>query len=103
MPEIELSSDDEASDDEVTLIVLKRPPVTEKKIEEIEVFAPRNVCNMLLLPNQLQMTEEDEVSVCAEGEGWLANAKEQQGLVKVFTLSSSALKSSVSNLKRCVC
>ena len=49
------------------------------------------------------MTEEDEVSVCAEGEGWLANAKEQQGLVKVFTLSSSALKSSVSNLKRCVC
>ena len=27
------------SDDEVALIVLKRPPVTEKKIEEIEVFA----------------------------------------------------------------
>ena len=51
MPEIELSSDDEASDDEVTLIVLKRPPVTEKKIEEIEVFAPCNVFNMLPLPN----------------------------------------------------
>ena len=60
MPEIELSSDEEvdcfkicwsshyisshyklwkASDDGVALIVLKRPPVTEKKIEEIEVFA----------------------------------------------------------------
>lgn len=32
-----------ASDDEVALIVLKRPPVTEKKIEEIEVFALSNV------------------------------------------------------------
>jgi len=66
MPEIELSSDDEASDDEVALIVLKRPPVTEKKIEEIE------------------MTEEDEVLVCAQGEGWMANAKEQQGYVKEY-------------------
>ena len=45
------------------------------------------------------MTEEDEVSVCAEGEGWLANAKEQQGYVKVGSLSSSNLKSNVSNLK----
>ena len=31
------------------------------------------------------MTEEDEVSVCAEGEGWMASAKEQQGFVKVCT------------------
>merc|ERR1719193_2770685 len=58
MPEIELSSDEEASDDEVALIVLKRPPVTEKKIEEIE------------------MTEEDEVAMCGEGTGSI-NAKEK--------------------------
>ena len=30
------------------------------------------------------MTEEDEVLVCAQGEGWMANAKEQQGYVKVL-------------------
>ena len=30
------------------------------------------------------MTEDDEVLVCAHGEGWMANAKEQQGYVKVF-------------------
>ena len=32
----------------------------------------------------LQMTEDDEVLVCAHGEGWMANAKEQQGYVKVL-------------------
>jgi hypothetical protein len=38
MEEIELSSDeDEADDDEVSLIVLKRPPITERVIEEVEV------------------------------------------------------------------
>ena len=47
----------------------------------------------------MQMTEEDEVLVCAQGEGWMANAKEQQGYVKVGSLSSSNLKSNVSNLK----
>ena len=34
----------------------------------------------------MQMTEEDEVLVCAQGEGWMANAKEQQGYVKVLHL-----------------
>merc|ERR1719193_785867 len=58
MPEIELSSDEEASDDEVALIVLKRPPVTEKKIEEIE------------------MTEDDDIGVVGEGTGSI-NAKEK--------------------------
>ena len=33
------------------------------------------------------MTDGDEVSVCAEGENWMANAKEQQGYVKVLTFS----------------
>ena len=38
MEEIELSSDEEAEDDDdVALIVLKRPPVTERIIEEVEV------------------------------------------------------------------
>ena len=38
MAEIELSSDEEASDDECALIVLKRPPVTERTVEEVEVI-----------------------------------------------------------------
>ena len=39
MEEIELSSDEEAEedDDDVALIVLKRPPITERVIEEVEV------------------------------------------------------------------
>ena len=37
MAEIELSSDEEASDDDCALIVLKRPPVTERTVEEVEV------------------------------------------------------------------
>ena len=37
MPEIELSSDEEDEDDDCALIVLKRPPVTERTIEEVEV------------------------------------------------------------------
>ena len=49
-----------ASDDEVALIVLKRPPVTEKRIEEIEVFA-HNVYRQYNF--HLQMTEEDEVAM----------------------------------------
>ena len=70
MPEIELSSDDEASDDEVTLIVLKRPPVTEKKIEEIEVFAPRNVFNMLPLPNCRWPRKTKSLCVLKAKDGW---------------------------------
>jgi len=39
MEEIELSSDEEAEDDDddVALIVLKRPPITERVIEEVEI------------------------------------------------------------------
>ena len=38
MEEVELSSDEEQEDeDEVALIVLKRPPITERVIEEVEV------------------------------------------------------------------
>ena len=38
MEEIELSSDEEGDDsDDVALIVLKRPPVTERTVEEVEV------------------------------------------------------------------
>ena len=37
MDEIELSSDEEDEEDDCALIVLKRPPVTERTIEEVEV------------------------------------------------------------------
>jgi hypothetical protein len=38
MEEVELSSDEEdPDDDDVALIVLKRPPITERVIEEVEV------------------------------------------------------------------
>ena len=37
MAEIELSSDEDDEDDDCALIVLKRPPVTERTIEEVEV------------------------------------------------------------------
>ena len=37
MEEIELSSDEEDEDNDVALIVLKRPPVTERIVEEVEV------------------------------------------------------------------
>ena len=37
LEEIDLSSDEEDSDDECALIVLKRPPVTERTVEEVEV------------------------------------------------------------------
>ena len=83
----------------MTLIVLKRPPVTEKKIEEIEVFFYSNFSQAII--SYLQMTEEDEVSVCAEGQGWMANAKEQRGIVKVclipilFTASCMVQTSSI--------
>jgi len=40
MEEVELSSDEEdPDDDDVALIVLKRPPITERVIEEVEVRA----------------------------------------------------------------
>ena len=38
MAEIELSSDEEDEDDDCALIVLKRPPVTERTVEEVEVI-----------------------------------------------------------------
>ena len=40
MAEIELSSDEEDDEDDCALIVLKRPPVTERTIEEVEVRDP---------------------------------------------------------------
>jgi len=65
MAEIELSSDEDASDDECALIVLKRPPVTERTIEEVEVM------------------EDDDVAMCGEGTGAM-NAKEKNGYVKEY-------------------
>jgi len=65
MAEIELSSDEEASDDECALIVLKRPPVTERTIEEVEVM------------------EDDDIAMCGEGTGSI-NAKEKNGYVKEY-------------------
>ena len=40
MAEIELSSDEEDDENDCALIVLKRPPVTERTVEEIEVENP---------------------------------------------------------------
>jgi hypothetical protein len=65
MEEIELSSDDDASDDECALIVLKRPPVTERTVEEVEVM------------------EDDDIAMCGEGTGSI-NAKEKDGYVKEY-------------------
>merc|ERR1712012_1064517 len=65
MAEIELSSDEEASDDECALIVLKRPPVTERTVEEVEVM------------------EDDDITMCGEGTGSI-NAKEKNGYVKEY-------------------
>ena len=65
MAEIELSSDEDASDDECALIVLKRPPVTERTVEEVEVM------------------EDDDIAMCGEGTGSI-NAKEKSGYVKEY-------------------
>jgi len=65
LDEIELSSDEEGSDDECALIVLKRPPVTERTIEEVEVM------------------EDDDITMCGEGTGSF-NAKEKNGYVKEY-------------------
>lgn len=65
LEEVVLSSDDDASDDECALIVLKRPPVTERTVEEVEVM------------------EDDDVAMCGEGTGSI-NAKEKDGHVKEY-------------------
>ena len=39
MPEVELSSDSEQEDDEVSLIVLKRPPLVKRTIQDLEVVS----------------------------------------------------------------
>jgi len=65
MDEIELSSDEEVEDDDddVALIVLKRPPITERVIEEVEI------------------TEDIEITGTG---GTGANLKEKKGFVKEF-------------------
>jgi len=65
MDEIELSSDEEDEDDDCALIVLKRPPVTERTIEEVEVM------------------EDGDITMCGEGTGSI-NAKEKNGFVKEY-------------------
>jgi len=65
MPEIELSSDEEDEEDDCSLIVLKRPPVTERTIEEVEVM------------------EDGDITMCGEGTGSI-NAKEKNGFVKEY-------------------
>jgi len=65
MPEIELSSDEEDDEDDCALIVLKRPPVTERTIEEVEVM------------------EDGDITMCGEGTGSI-NAKEKNGFVKEY-------------------
>jgi len=40
LEEVELSSDEESDDDEVSLIVLKRPPAVVRKVQDVEVVDP---------------------------------------------------------------
>ena len=63
MEEIDLSSDDEDIDDEVSLIVLKRPPATSRTVEEVEVV------------------DDEDITLCGEGESSLSR-KEKNGYVK---------------------
>jgi len=64
LEEIELSSDEEEEvDEDVSLIVMKRPPITERVVEEVE------------------LTEDVEITGSA-GSG--ANLKEKKGYVKEF-------------------
>jgi len=65
LEEVELSSDEEGDDDECALIVLKRPPVTERTVEEVEVM------------------DDDDIAMCGEGAGSI-NAKEKNGYVKEY-------------------
>jgi len=65
MAEIDLSSDEEDSDDECALIVLKRPPVSERVVEEVEVM------------------DDDDVAMCGEGTSAM-NTKEKSGYVKEY-------------------
>eukprot|EP00088_Acartia_fossae_P032216 TRINITY_DN3300_c0_g1_i1.p1 TRINITY_DN3300_c0_g1~~TRINITY_DN3300_c0_g1_i1.p1 ORF type:complete len:477 (+),score=163.52 TRINITY_DN3300_c0_g1_i1:61-1491(+) len=64
MDEIELSSDEEDDqDDDVALIVLKRPPVTERVVQEVEIT--------------------EDIEITGSG-GTGANLKEKKGYVKEF-------------------
>jgi len=63
MEEIELSSDEEVEDDDVALIVLKRPPVTERIVEEVEI--------------------SEDIEITGTGSGGV-NLKEKKGFVKEF-------------------
>jgi len=64
MEEIELSSDEEGDDsDDVALIVLKRPPVTERTVEEVEIG--------------------DDIEITGTGSGGIS-FKEKKGFVKEY-------------------
>jgi len=64
MEEIELSSDEEdADEDDVALIVLKRPPVTERTVEEVEIT--------------------EDIEITGTGTGGVS-LKEKQGYVKEY-------------------
>ena len=53
MAEVVLSSDEEDEEDDCALIVLKRPPVTERTFEEIEVKTKPVLCQNYFLPREL--------------------------------------------------
>jgi len=64
MEEIELSSDEEdADEDDVALIVLKRPPVTERTVEEVEIT--------------------EDIEITGTGSGGVS-LKEKKGYVKEY-------------------
>lgn len=63
MEEIELSSDEEEEDEDVALIVLKRPPVTERVVDEVEI--------------------SDDIEITGSSSGGF-NLKEKTGFVKEY-------------------
>ena len=66
MPEIELSSDEEDDEDDCALIVLKRPPVTERTIEEVEVKRILVKCSRRAVLIALLRSWRMGTSPCAE-------------------------------------
>jgi hypothetical protein len=67
MEEIELSSDEEDDDEDVQLVVMKRPPVTSKMVDMLELG-----------------DDEDDAPMIEGGEKAAVNIKERDGTVKEY-------------------
>ena len=89
MAEVVLSSDEEDDEDDCALIVLKRPPVTERTFEEVEVLKKWTLLKLFLsrklfLNGKIYLKVMDgDITMCGEGTGSI-NAKEKNGFVKEY-------------------